>query len=204
MIVDYIERQIAWSRRTFGSGRRTLGIIKHIQKELGEIAVEPTSLEEWIDVMILAIDGAWRSGYSPADIVDMLSHKQVVNMARQWPPVGPEDEPTEHIRDAERCPDCDSPSPELHPAVQHEGEVHVCANKFHSAEAVAAGDKQDWRVGLTVTPAFRGDELYGVCAEVVSVWPSGTGGIICSNGVVKLRLRGGRTILRRADEWVTT
>ena len=29
------------------------------------------------------------------------------------------------------CPRCDSPSPHLHPAVQCEGEVHVCADAYH-------------------------------------------------------------------------
>jgi hypothetical protein len=31
----------------------------------------------------------------------------------------------------QRCPTCDSPSPKLHPAVQHEGEVSICKDKFH-------------------------------------------------------------------------
>lgn len=30
-----------------------------------------------------------------------------------------------------RCPRCDSPSPELHPAIQHEGEVHLCGHAYH-------------------------------------------------------------------------
>jgi hypothetical protein len=32
---------------------------------------------------------------------------------------------------AARCPRCDSPSPELHPAVQHEGEVQPCLHPWH-------------------------------------------------------------------------
>lgn len=32
------------------------------------------------------------------------------------------------------CPTCDSPSPELHPAVQHEGEVEICTDEFHLRE----------------------------------------------------------------------
>ena len=32
-----------------------------------------------------------------------------------------------------KCPTCDSPSPHLHPAVQHEGEVQVCSNRWHKA-----------------------------------------------------------------------
>lgn len=30
-----------------------------------------------------------------------------------------------------RCPQCDSPAPHLHPAVQYEGEVSTCTDEFH-------------------------------------------------------------------------
>lgn len=30
-----------------------------------------------------------------------------------------------------RCPRCDAPRPELHPAVQHEGEVQPCPHPWH-------------------------------------------------------------------------
>lgn len=33
---------------------------------------------------------------------------------------------------SERCPVCNSPDPKLHPAVQHEGEVSICGDRFHS------------------------------------------------------------------------
>lgn len=31
-----------------------------------------------------------------------------------------------------RCPRCDSPAPKLHPAIQWEGEVHLCNDPWHS------------------------------------------------------------------------
>jgi len=30
-----------------------------------------------------------------------------------------------------KCPECGSPSPERHPALQWEGEVHICTHDFH-------------------------------------------------------------------------
>lgn len=98
MILDYIEKQIGWSRKTFGPGKWTIGIIKHIKKELREIQREPDNLEEWIDVVILGLDGAWRAGYTPEQIVDMLKHKQAKNFLREWPPPLSEDLPMEHIK----------------------------------------------------------------------------------------------------------
>jgi len=33
-----------------------------------------------------------------------------------------------------RCPTCNSPSPERHPAVQFEGETEPCIDPFHDAD----------------------------------------------------------------------
>jgi len=98
-IREYNERQRQWSRKTFGEGKRTLGILAHIRKEIAEIQAKPDDLEEWIDVAILALDGYWRHGGEPADLMAYLQAKQNKNFARQWPAPGPEDEPTEHVRD---------------------------------------------------------------------------------------------------------
>ncbi len=98
-IREYNERQRQWSRKTFGEGKRTLGIIAHIRKELAEIEAKPDDLEEWIDVAILALDGYWRHGGEPADLMAHLQAKQDKNFARKWPAPGPEDEPTEHVRE---------------------------------------------------------------------------------------------------------
>lgn len=99
---DHICRQIEWSLKTFGPGPRSVGIVDHIQKELKEIAeTDGKDLSEWIDVIILAIDGATREGFTPEQIEDALHAKQVVNEQRQWPDWR-DAEPgkaIEHIRD---------------------------------------------------------------------------------------------------------
>src|SRR5262245_26420143 len=68
----HLQRQREWSERTFGPGPRTAGVLDHIRKELREIEAEPTDLREWIDVAILALDGAWRAGFDPDEIIDSL------------------------------------------------------------------------------------------------------------------------------------
>lgn len=97
-MATYLEMQRGWSLRTFGAGRRTVGITRHIEKELAEIRADPTDLDEWIDVIILAVDGFWRHGGQPEDIMERLCAKQMVNFARKWPAPQPEDQATEHIK----------------------------------------------------------------------------------------------------------
>lgn len=84
-LVSHIEHQIAFSEKTFGPGDRTEGIVDHITKELAEVLQSSGHLEEWIDVIILAIDGAWRCGASPQEIAAALAAKQTKNESRRWP-----------------------------------------------------------------------------------------------------------------------
>lgn len=81
----HLRRQREWSRATFGPGRRTKGVIDHIRKELVEIEDDPDDWTEWIDVVILALDGAWRHGAEPRQILDAIVAKQAKNEARVWP-----------------------------------------------------------------------------------------------------------------------
>lgn len=96
---NYLLRQEEWSAKTFGRGCRTEGLIQHIQKELEEIRKEPHDLKEWVDVMILALDGFWRHGGNPLDILVQLYEKQDVNFARKWPTPTSESVAVEHIRE---------------------------------------------------------------------------------------------------------
>lgn len=81
----HLQRQRDWSERTFGPGARTAGVCDHIRKELNEIEADPGDLKEWIDVVILGLDGAWRSGATPQQIIDAIVAKQTKNEGREWP-----------------------------------------------------------------------------------------------------------------------
>jgi dATP/dGTP pyrophosphohydrolase len=100
-LVEHIKRQIVFSYETFGPSQRTLGILDHLGKEMTEIAEHPFDLGEWIDVIILGIDGAWRAGYSAEQIAFALMTKQQENEEREWPDwrTVPEDKAIEHIRE---------------------------------------------------------------------------------------------------------
>lgn len=102
-IEAYHHRQIDWSRQTFGPGKRTKGICDHIRKEADEAEAKPHDLSEWVDLMILAMDGFWRHGGEPEDLMPMLLAKQKKNMARTWPDwrTMSEDKAIEHDRSKE-------------------------------------------------------------------------------------------------------
>ncbi|MBL8474429.1 MAG: DUF550 domain-containing protein [Rhodocyclaceae bacterium] len=84
-LVKHLHRQIEFSARTFGPGKRTAGVCDHIRRELVEVEECGGELPEWIDVIILALDGAWRSGATPEQIVAAIVQKQAKNEQRKWP-----------------------------------------------------------------------------------------------------------------------
>lgn len=82
---SHLRRQQAFSSATFGPGARLNGVIDHITKELREVRDSGGALAEWVDVIILAFDGAWRSGASPREVIDAMVSKQTKNEGRKWP-----------------------------------------------------------------------------------------------------------------------
>src|SRR6185369_15581595 len=81
----YMYRQIAFSYKTFGPGERTEGVVDHIRKELEEVLENPRDISEWADIIILAIDGAWRVGFEPQEIIEAVQNKLIKNEKREWP-----------------------------------------------------------------------------------------------------------------------
>lgn len=111
-LVTYIEDQIVISMRAFGpttdprAGTRLAGILEHMRREMIEIMDAPTDPLEWADMIILAIDGAWRQGITPDELATALVAKQFSNCRRAWPDwrTSSPDEPIEHIRSGDGRP----------------------------------------------------------------------------------------------------
>ncbi len=96
----HLERQKAWSLATFGPEPRLSGVIDHLRRELIELEAEPLDLEEWADVILLAMDGAWRAGHAPAEVVAAVKAKQAKNEGRTWPDwrTADPDKAIEHVK----------------------------------------------------------------------------------------------------------
>ncbi len=91
---NYLHKQIVVAKKHFGPGYNYKGILDHIRKETVEIEAKPEDLEEWIDILLLAFDGAWRCVaryYNsqpddiPATVIGMLNMKLNKNDNRKWP-----------------------------------------------------------------------------------------------------------------------
>lgn len=102
-LVAHLRRQSAFSERTFGPGSRLAGVVDHIRKELCEVLDSGGALAEWVDVIILGMDGAWRSGATPEQIVAAIEAKQTRNEGRTWPDwrTAPPGKAIEHDRSGE-------------------------------------------------------------------------------------------------------
>lgn len=85
-LIEYLYRLDAWATKTFGpQSNRVNARLQHIRLELDEIEADPADLEEWVDVVILALGGAMRAGYSAEQVAAAIEAKQAKNEARKWP-----------------------------------------------------------------------------------------------------------------------
>jgi hypothetical protein len=102
LTASWLDEKAAWSNKTFGTSLEAERILRHIEKELSEIRQNPKDLMEWVDVVLLALDGAQRAGFGSDEILKGLKDKQALNMKREWVlPTSPE-EPIEHKRSDEK------------------------------------------------------------------------------------------------------
>lgn len=173
-LAAHLHRQREWSDRTFGPGPRAAGIVDHIRKELREIEADPGDLREWIDVAILALDGAWRSGASPEQIIDALVTKQTKNEGRVWPDwrTMPADKAIEHDRSAEtekakRCSELMSERPKGGSDAQS-GHTKILADGTRLPAGSDRTDHEaviDHATGLMWAVKSTGGVSQGVCEQ---------------------------------------
>lgn len=71
-LANFVERQRDFSSQAFGPGSRRIGVANHILQECDEVEAKPDDLSEWVDVMLLSLDAAWRSGLPSERLVQMI------------------------------------------------------------------------------------------------------------------------------------
>lgn len=100
LTADEVDSYGSWSAETFGPGARTDAVVDHITKEVNEILAAPDDIEEWIDVVILAMDGAMRAGADARQIIGTIRAKHAKNRSRTWPDwrTADPDKAIEHVR----------------------------------------------------------------------------------------------------------
>lgn len=84
-LLAYLHHHKIFSEKTFGTGHHTKELLAHLQKEFRELEATPLDLDEWLDIALLALDGALRAGFAPEDITRALKAKQTLNENATWP-----------------------------------------------------------------------------------------------------------------------
>lgn len=92
---EHLHRQAVFSKATFGPGPRTEGVLDHISKEMDEVRKAKIKSDEWVDMVILSLDGLLRSikdqypGFNFEQVaysaVEKIKSKQSINEKRDWP-----------------------------------------------------------------------------------------------------------------------
>ena len=108
---SHLTRQMVFSRATFGPGARMDGVLDHMAKEIEEVRTSGGASSEWVDLVILALDGLTRRLWSTANgpipandiaamAVRMIVAKQGRNEQRDWPDwrTSDPDKAIEHVR----------------------------------------------------------------------------------------------------------
>lgn len=100
-MTECVQWQKDWALETFGPGDHTRGLLEHIEKEIEEIRADPTDVEEWVDIIVLAMEGAWRAtGAFPERVAATFERKMEKNENRKWPDNFDPNKAIEHIEGA--------------------------------------------------------------------------------------------------------
>ena len=98
--LNFLDNVKKFNNKTFGGftlEEKASSLVKHIRAECVEIEENPTDLDEWIDVVILAMDALLRAE-EPHEILRRWANKMAKNASRDWPEPAA-DKPMFHIKD---------------------------------------------------------------------------------------------------------
>ena len=166
---EHIVRQIKFSERVFGPGRRQKGILDHIQKECAEVENE-SALDEWVDLILLTVDGAWRHvAHHPDDqripymrktriariVCTAIDLKHGRNQQRIWPDWRkvPRDKAIEHDRTGERRDPRDEVIAVMRAALQS-----TTSYLAETTAAVGAKGSREWNLQQQISKAIVMDD----------------------------------------------
>ncbi len=101
-----LSRVVRWGRETHGEGDKQERLLNHIALEIEEVRESEGSPTEWVDLVILALDGLTRSYGDVTPLIaatkaaEEIERKWDKNTTRDWPDPKkhPDDKPMEHIR----------------------------------------------------------------------------------------------------------
>ena len=97
---------------------------------------------------------------------------------------------------ANKCPTCGSPSQGLHPAVQHEGEVHLCKDPWHNAGCLVEKKKEIPDVPMFSAPVQLSEKKW-------IPWDGGEASPVLPHIGVKVRFRNNHvSIGHSAGYWI--
>ena len=94
-----MENWAKWSDSVWGENRPPNGTVNHLVEEAAELAENPTDIMEYVDVIMLAVDGLRQAGFDFAEFTDAAIKKLAINKAREWGPVD-ENGVSRHVKDS--------------------------------------------------------------------------------------------------------
>jgi hypothetical protein len=79
-----VARVVDFQNRKF-PGQTLAGVLKHLEREVGELRENPADEKEWADVLILLIAALYRRGITTDELFAIAHAKVDENETRTWP-----------------------------------------------------------------------------------------------------------------------
>ena len=76
--VAFLDELLAWSLDKFGTGTMETLFMQRIRRAAAKVTADDKSLDEWVDVILLALDGAMRCGDHGAAVIDAEFHQHAL------------------------------------------------------------------------------------------------------------------------------